>query len=171
MLSRLLIILLIYRETVYYLDSNLIFKFRPDVDMDTKLKIHIDVTVATPCSSKLRLHSFLLSCTTSIFIAGIGADILDSTNQNVFSFGTLEEQDTWWELCPSQRAYFEYMQEMNAYLREQYHSLTVNKQIKILDIRYNRLISSSTGSDLQRHCSSWQSKYCLQFTRTYHQTK
>lgn len=106
-LSRLLIIVLIYRETMYYLDSKLVFKFRPDVDMDTKLKIHIDVTVATPCR-------------------GVGADILDSTNQNVFSFGVLEEQDTWWELCPNQRTYFEYMQQMNAYLREEYHSLSVD---------------------------------------------
>lgn len=58
-------------------------------------------------------------------ISDIGADILDSTNQNVFSFGILEEQDTWWELCPEQRAYFEYTQHLNGYLREEYHSLTV----------------------------------------------
>lgn len=55
----------------------------------------------------------------------IGADILDSTNQNVFSFGILEEQDTWWELCPEQKTYFEYTQHLNAYLREEYHSLNV----------------------------------------------
>lgn len=60
-----------------------------------------------------------------IVFADIGADILDSTNQNVFSFGILEEQDTWWELCPNQRAYFEYMQHSNGYLREEYHSLSV----------------------------------------------
>lgn len=35
------------------MDSKLIFKFKPDTDMDTKLQIHIDITVATPCSSKL----------------------------------------------------------------------------------------------------------------------
>lgn len=51
-LSRALIIYLIYTEAMYYLDSKLVFQFKPDVDMDTKLKIHIDVTVATPCSSK-----------------------------------------------------------------------------------------------------------------------
>lgn len=89
------------------MESKLVFKFKPDVDMDTKIKIHIDVTVATPCKS-------------------IGADILDSTNQNVFSFGVLEEDDTWWELCPEQRRYFEYIQNLNAYLREEYHSLAVS---------------------------------------------
>lgn len=31
----------------------------------------------------------------TIPFSDIGADILDSTNQNVFSFGILEEQDTW----------------------------------------------------------------------------
>lgn len=51
-LSRALIIYLIYTETVYYLDSKLLFKFKPDTDMDTKLKIHIDLTVKTPCASK-----------------------------------------------------------------------------------------------------------------------
>lgn len=50
-ISRVLIFYVIYIETMYYLDSKLIFKFKPDTDMDTKLKIHIDVTVATPCSS------------------------------------------------------------------------------------------------------------------------
>lgn len=43
----------------------------------------------------------------------------------VFSFGILEEQDTWWELCPEQRTYFEYIQHLNGYLREEYHSLNV----------------------------------------------
>lgn len=56
----------------------------------------------------------------------MNADILDSTNQNVFSFGILEEQDTWWELCPDQSDYFEYMKHLNGYLREEYHSLAVN---------------------------------------------
>lgn len=50
-ISRALIIYLIYKETMYYMDSKLVFKFKPDTDMDTKLKIHIDITVATPCSS------------------------------------------------------------------------------------------------------------------------
>lgn len=31
-----------------------------------------------------------------------------------------------WELCPEQRTYFEYTQHLNAYLREEYHSLSVS---------------------------------------------
>lgn len=103
-ISRALIVFLLYKEIVYYLDSRLVFRFKPDTDMDSKLKIHIDITLATTCRS-------------------IGADILDSTNQNVFSFGALEEDDTWWDLCPVQREYFGYIQHLNGYLREEYHSL------------------------------------------------
>lgn len=131
-LSRALIIYFVYREVMFYMDSRLVFKFKPDTDMDQKLKIHIDVTVATPCSSKHRSPRYKLSFAVSLLtnleylIADIGADILDSTNQNVFSFGVLEEQDTWWELCPNQRTYFEYMQHLNQYLREEYHSLSVS---------------------------------------------
>lgn len=62
---------------------------------------------------------------------GIGADIADWTDQNVFSFGILEEQDTWWELCPEQKKYFEYTQHLNAYLREEYHSLSVSVLMSI----------------------------------------
>lgn len=105
-LSRLLIVLLVYKEIEWYQDSELTFKFRPDTTMDAKLKIHIDMTVATPCRS-------------------IGADILDSTNQNVFSFGVLQEDDTWWDLCPVQQAHFDHIHAMNGYLREEWHSLTV----------------------------------------------
>lgn len=77
----------------------------PDTDMDTKLKIHIDITIATPCASKFFTnytspHLGISKYLCFPMLTGIGADILDSTDQNVFSFGILEEQDTWWELCP-----------------------------------------------------------------------
>ncbi len=66
------------------------FKFKPDTDMDAKLKIHIDLTVATPCRSKFNFFFFDNCRRLQIqFFTGIGADILDSTNQNVFSFGLL----------------------------------------------------------------------------------
>lgn len=53
----------------------------------------------------------------------IGADLIDTTNQNVFSFGTLQEEDTWFELCENQQLYFDYIKQLNAYLREEYHSI------------------------------------------------
>lgn len=103
-LSRVLIIFLIYNEISYYLDRKLMFSFKPDTDVDAKLKLNIDLTIAMPCNT-------------------IGVDILDSTNQNVFSFGSLQEDDTWWELCPNQKLYFDYIQQLNSYLREEYHSI------------------------------------------------
>ena len=88
----------------FYMDKKLIFRFTPDVDLHAKLRINIDLTVAMPCK-------------------GIGADILDSTQQNTYSFGQLEEEDTWWELSGEQRQHFEYMQHLNRYLSEEYHSI------------------------------------------------
>lgn len=105
MLSFCLIAYLAIAETRYFLDNRLQFKFEPDNDsIDDKLKINIDITVAMPCSR-------------------VGADILDSTNQNLVGFGTLEEEDTWWELSPEQRAHFDSLKYMNSYLREEYHAV------------------------------------------------
>lgn len=95
---------LIIAETNYFLDSRLQFKFEPDTDYDAKLKINIDITVAMPCGR-------------------IGADILDSTSQNLIGYDTLEEEDTWWELSLEQRSHFEALKHMNSYLREEYHAI------------------------------------------------
>lgn len=95
---------LIYSEVTYYLDSNLVFKFMPDIDMDEKLHINIDITVAMPCSN-------------------LGADILDSTSQSVFGFGELQEEDTWFELTQEQQDAFDAVKYLNSYLREEYHSI------------------------------------------------
>lgn len=100
----LIIMWLIYSEVSYYLDSNLVFKFMPDIDMDEKLRINIDMTVAMPCSN-------------------IGADILDSTSQSVFGFGELQEEDTWFELTQEQQDAFDAVKYLNSYLREEYHSV------------------------------------------------
>ncbi|KAB0795474.1 hypothetical protein PPYR_12313 [Photinus pyralis] len=99
-----LIFWLAYSEINYYLNSKFVFKFSPDIDFDAKLKLNVDITVAMPCSN-------------------LGADILDSTNQNTFKFGSLEEEDTWYELAPNQQKYFENRQHFNTYLREEYHSV------------------------------------------------
>ena len=53
----------------------------------------------------------------------VGADILDKTGQNAFSFGRLREEPTWWELDSNQRIHFDEVQRLNQYLREEYHQL------------------------------------------------
>ncbi|XP_021945925.1 endoplasmic reticulum-Golgi intermediate compartment protein 2 [Folsomia candida] len=95
---------LVIMEFSYFLDTGFTFKFSPDTDLDEKLTINIDLTVGMPCSI-------------------IGADIVDSTSQNVMKFGELEEEFVYFELSESQRAYFNAKARLNSYLREQYHSL------------------------------------------------
>lgn len=99
-----IIIWLINSEFSYYMDSNLVFKFMPDTDLDEKLVINIDITIAMPCSN-------------------LGADILDSTSQSVFGFGELQEEDTWFDLSEEQQTAFDAVKYLNAYLREEYHSI------------------------------------------------
>lgn len=99
-----IIVYLVVAEAWYFLDSKLQFQFVPDTDIGAKLKINIDITVAMPCGS-------------------IGADILDSTNQNMVSVEALEEEDTWWDLSREQRSHFEALKTMNSYFREEYHAI------------------------------------------------
>ena len=54
---------------------------------------------------------------------GIGADILDSTNQNTFTFGRLKEENSWFELDHIQRKHFDSVQLFNGYLREEFHAI------------------------------------------------
>jgi len=99
-----LVVLMLYSEMNYYFWPALKFRFAPDSDMNAKLKFNVDMTVAMPCDL-------------------IGADILDKTNQNAFTFGRLREEPTWWELDSAQRIHFDEVQRLNQYLREEYHQL------------------------------------------------
>jgi len=99
-----LVMLLIYSEMNYFLWPGYKFRFSPDADMSAKLKFNVDMTVAMPCDL-------------------IGADILDKTGQNAFSFGRLREEPAHWELDEGQRVHFDEVQRLNQYLREEYHQL------------------------------------------------
>jgi len=95
---------LIYNEWQYFLNPDPTFQFVPDTDFSSKLRINIDMTVAMPCDS-------------------IGADILDSTNQNTFTFGRLKEENSWFELDHLQRKHFDSIKLFNGYLREEFHAI------------------------------------------------
>ncbi|XP_030752770.1 endoplasmic reticulum-Golgi intermediate compartment protein 2 [Sitophilus oryzae] len=103
-ISFMIIGFLIYSEISFYFNSKFIFKYSPDVDLEEKLKLNVDLTVAMPCQN-------------------IGADILDSTDQNAMKFGELIEEDTWFELSHEQRIHFENKRHFNSYLREEYHAI------------------------------------------------
>lgn len=103
-IAYILILWIIVHEVRYYFESHVDFKFMPDKDYDAKLRLNLDLTVAMPCSS-------------------IGADILDSTNQNVLKFGKLDMMDTWFEMTPEQRLNFDDIRRFNSYLREEFHAI------------------------------------------------
>nr|ACO12194.1 Endoplasmic reticulum-Golgi intermediate compartment protein 2 [Lepeophtheirus salmonis] len=103
-ITTILVIVLLCSETSYFMDPGINFRFIPDTDFKSKLEINVDITIATPCKA-------------------IGADVLDVTNNNAFKFGTLKEEDTWFDLDRVQRQHFEAIRTFNKYLREEYHAI------------------------------------------------
>uniref|UniRef100_A0A1I8PTS4 Endoplasmic reticulum vesicle transporter C-terminal domain-containing protein n=1 Tax=Stomoxys calcitrans TaxID=35570 RepID=A0A1I8PTS4_STOCA len=135
LISRLLIIYLIYREIQYYQDAKLKYQFEPDTETE-KVQMHVDITVAMPCSS--------LS----------GVDLMDETQQDVFAYGTLQREDVWWKLEPQEREEFERQQHLNHFLREQYHS--------VADVLFKDIIKTSELNHPQKEskrASSPHEKY------------
>lgn len=95
--------------------------------LDTRMDLNVDITIAMPCRRNLiyKIHlvlKILLSLHPHILVV-IGADVLDTTGQNVLSFGHLKEEDTWFELSPHQRKHFVKAQQLNGMLREKAHGM------------------------------------------------
>ncbi|XP_030568774.1 endoplasmic reticulum-Golgi intermediate compartment protein 2 [Drosophila novamexicana] len=106
LLSRLLIVYLVYTELRYYWnETEIIYQFEPDMALDEQVQMHLDITVAMPCAS--------LS----------GVDLMDETQQDVFAYGTLQREGVWWQMSDADRRHFKSMQMTNHYLREEYHSV------------------------------------------------
>lgn len=40
------------------MDATLKYAFKPDLDMDVKIKLHVDITIATSCMGKLSMMFF-----------------------------------------------------------------------------------------------------------------
>ena len=129
---------LVWTEANYFMDPGYSFRFVPDTDYQNKLSINVDMTVAMPCDCKLSSiqtyrtrysvltvlrKSRLNNTHLHMIFSAIGADILDSTNQNTFTFGTLKEENTWFELDRVQRKHFDEIRAVNIYLREEYHAV------------------------------------------------
>jgi hypothetical protein len=43
---------LVILEVSYFFDTGFKFYFSPDTDLDEKVRINVDITIAMPCSSK-----------------------------------------------------------------------------------------------------------------------
>merc|ERR1712071_517212 len=99
-----LILLLVYSEIKDFVHSGVKFHFTPDEELDSRMDLNVDMTVAMPCRY-------------------IGADVLDTTGQSVVSFGQLQEEDTWFQLSPNQQSHFIAAQRLNSMLREKNHGI------------------------------------------------
>lgn len=58
-----------------------------------------------------------------MFVALSGVDLMDETQQDVFAYGTLQREGTWWEMKRDERENFQRIQHINSFLREEYHSV------------------------------------------------
>lgn len=57
-----IIVWLVILEFTYFWDPGVKFHFSPDTDLDTKLTINVDITVAMPCASKCLFCSTINFC-------------------------------------------------------------------------------------------------------------
>ncbi|XP_017035266.1 endoplasmic reticulum-Golgi intermediate compartment protein 2 [Drosophila kikkawai] len=106
LLSRLLIVYLVYTELHYYWhETDIFYQFEPDIALDEQVQMHVDITVAMPCAS----------------LSGI--DLMDETQQDVFAYGTLQREGVWWQMSDQDRLQFQAIQIQNHYLREEFHSV------------------------------------------------
>ncbi|KAH8289156.1 hypothetical protein KR054_001053 [Drosophila jambulina] len=106
LLSRLLIVYLVYTELHYYWhETDIVYQFQPDIALDEQVQMHVDITVAMPCAS----------------LSGI--DLMDETQQDVFAYGTLQREGVFWQMSDHDRLQFQAIQIQNHYLREEFHSV------------------------------------------------
>lgn len=101
---------------------------------------------------------------------------MDSTGQNVLQFGSLEQEDTWFELSPEQRLHFDGMRQVNSYLREEFHAIQEllwrSGQSTLFGDMPKRLAQvskkiKSSKAQIELHCSSILKTHCIQMFLGY----
>lgn len=103
-LTFVIISILVISEIQYYTSTDLHFDYEVDTNLTRKVKINIDMTVAMKCHH-------------------IGADVLDQTGQDLFSYGKLKEEPTFFRLSSRQQEYLDFIQQVNEYLTQEYHAI------------------------------------------------
>ncbi|CAH1257382.1 ERGIC2 [Branchiostoma lanceolatum] len=83
-LSFVLIGILVLSELIYYSETNMKYEYNVDTELESKLKINIDVTVAMKCES-------------------LGADVLDLTGNSISTQGSIKEDSVLFDMTPQQR--------------------------------------------------------------------
>lgn len=100
-----IIIVLIVLEVRDFNEKRLDYTYEVDFDYVSKLKLNVDMTVATTCDN-------------------IGADFLDTTSVTIqASRQALSMTNTWFELSPKQQVHFTKHHALNGLIRNEYHAI------------------------------------------------
>ncbi|XP_019631940.1 PREDICTED: endoplasmic reticulum-Golgi intermediate compartment protein 2-like isoform X1 [Branchiostoma belcheri] len=83
-LSFVLIAILVISELIYYSETNMKYEYNVDTELESKLKINLDVTVAMKCES-------------------LGADVLDLTGNSISTQGSIKEDSVFFDMTPQQK--------------------------------------------------------------------
>lgn len=94
---------LVIAEVRTFYEKHLEYNYEVDFDFMSKLKLNIDMTVASRCEF-------------------IGGDVLDSTSV-LLAQRALNMTDTWFDMSPDQLKYFKLVSELNNRIRQNYHAL------------------------------------------------
>nr|KAG5695424.1 hypothetical protein BaRGS_033549 [Batillaria attramentaria] len=129
-----LIIILVVSEIQYYTATELKFDYEVDTNLTRKVKINIDMTVAMKCQH-------------------MGADVLDQTGQDVFSYGKLKEEPAYFQLSPRQQEYLDFTQQR---VKGNDHAPTSGSQILPSDfqtvVQFIELVVDQNSEGLKDLC-------------------
>lgn len=131
-----LVVILTTYEIYYYTSSKIIFQYYIDKDIDSKLEINVDITVASPCEA-------------------IGADVIDPTNQNNgYAYGELKEEAVSYQLSEKDQEDWNGFGAFNGLRRSEHHILHdffwSKMQSKTFSGHLEKSVHSTPGSDACR---------------------
>lgn len=129
-----LIVILTTHELYYYSSSRLVFNYSVDRDIESKLEINVDITIASPCET-------------------IGADVIDPTNQNNgYAYGELKEEPVSFELSGVDKKRWDEYGMMNGFRRSEHHILHdfLWSKVNTFSFRGENTVHTNAGSDACR---------------------
>lgn len=88
LLSISIILLLVISEFFYYRSTETSYRYSVDTDMESELRLSVDMTVATPCRF-------------------LGADLIDLSGDSVTSVSNVQQEDVVFELTPAQKRWLD----------------------------------------------------------------
>ncbi len=83
---------------------NFIFKTTNYYNLNSKLNMNVDITVAMNCNN-------------------LGADVMDSTSRDILTDQSISMEDTWFEMSPKQLEHFNHVSSHYNQIRNHYHAI------------------------------------------------